>query len=49
MHSIFHAKVKKSVFIKKLVLDARNPWAMSQQFSLYEQLSAVVNGGDTDL
>ena len=37
------------MFIKKLVLDAENPWATSQQFSLYEQISIVVNGGDTDL
>ena len=49
VHSIFHAQLDKSVFIKKLVLDAENPWATSQQFSLYEQISAVVNGGDTNL
>ena len=35
VHSIFHAQLDKSVFIKKLVLDAENPWATSQQFSLY--------------
>ena len=48
VHSIFHAQPDKSVFIKKLVLDAGNPRATSQQFSLYEQFSAVVNGGDTN-
>ena len=37
------------MFIKKLVLDAEIPWATSQQFSLYEQISAGVNGGGTDL
>ena len=51
VHSRFHAQLDKPVSIKKLVLDAENPWATCtpQHFSLYEQISSVVNGVDSDL
>ena len=49
IHSIFQAQLGMSTHIKRLVQDVEDPWATSQQFSLYEQISAVVNLGDTDL
>ena len=49
VHSIFTAQLCSSIHLKRLVLDEGNPWATSQQFSLYEQISSTVNVGDTDL
>ena len=49
VHSIFPAQLCSSIHLKRLVLDEGNPWATSQQFSLYEQISSTVNVGDTDL
>ena len=45
----FTAQLCSSIHLKRLVLDEGNPWATSQQFSLYEQISSTVNVGDTDL
>ena len=35
--------------MKRLVQDEGNPWATSQQIFVYEQISSIVNVGDTDL
>ena len=49
VHSIFQVQLESSVFVKRLTVDPENPWATSQQFALYEQVSALVSGGDVDL
>ena len=51
IHSTFQAQLSMSIHmhVKRLVHDEENPWATSQQFSLYEQISTIINVGDTNL
>ena len=49
VHSIFEAQLSRSIHLKRLVQDEGKPWVTSQQISLYEHISSIVNVGDTDL